>query len=86
MKRVEGGRVVETLPRSQLVAVQTPQAFRRRAAGGARGRRRGGERLRLARRGRGGRVTVVPGDARLLKVTTPEDLALVESWLAAERS
>ena len=31
----------------------------------------------------GGRVQVVEGDARLLKVTTPEHLALVESWLAA---
>ena len=29
----------------------------------------------------GGRVTVVAGDPRLLKVTTAEDLALVESWL-----
>ena len=29
----------------------------------------------------GGRVAVVEGDRRLLKVTTPEDLALVESWL-----
>jgi 2-C-methyl-D-erythritol 4-phosphate cytidylyltransferase len=29
---------------------------------------------------------VVLGDVRLLKVTTPEDLALVESWLAAERA
>jgi 2-C-methyl-D-erythritol 4-phosphate cytidylyltransferase len=33
---------------------------------------------------RGGRVLVVEGDPRLLKVTTPEDLALVESWLGAE--
>ena len=30
---------------------------------------------------RGGRVHVVEGDPRLLKVTTPEDLALVERWL-----
>ena len=29
----------------------------------------------------GGRVTVVEGDPRLLKVTTADDLALVESWL-----
>ena len=29
----------------------------------------------------GGRVTVVEGDRRLLKVTTADDLALVESWL-----
>jgi 2-C-methyl-D-erythritol 4-phosphate cytidylyltransferase len=29
----------------------------------------------------GGRVAVVEGDPRLVKVTTPADLALVESWL-----
>jgi 2-C-methyl-D-erythritol 4-phosphate cytidylyltransferase/2-C-methyl-D-erythritol 2,4-cyclodiphosphate synthase len=29
----------------------------------------------------GGRVAVVDGDPRLLKVTTQEDLRLVESWL-----
>jgi 2-C-methyl-D-erythritol 4-phosphate cytidylyltransferase len=29
----------------------------------------------------GGRVKVVPGDPRLLKVTTTEDLARVASWL-----
>ena len=30
----------------------------------------------------GGRVRIVEGDARLLKVTTPEDLELVERLLA----
>jgi 2-C-methyl-D-erythritol 4-phosphate cytidylyltransferase len=29
----------------------------------------------------GGRVKVVDGDRRLLKVTTADDLALVQSWL-----
>jgi 2-C-methyl-D-erythritol 4-phosphate cytidylyltransferase len=29
----------------------------------------------------GGRVKVVPGDPRLVKVTEPSDLELVESWL-----
>jgi 2-C-methyl-D-erythritol 4-phosphate cytidylyltransferase len=84
IKRVDGERVVETLPRGELRAVQTPQAF-------------AADVLRSALAGdvsaasdcasiveaRGGRVTVVPGDPRLLKVTTAEDLALVESWIAA---
>ena len=52
IKRVEGDGVVETLPRDELVAVQTPQAF---AAVGAprraRRRRRRRHRLRVARRG-----------------------------------
>ncbi len=30
---------------------------------------------------RGGRIRVVDGDLRLLKITTAADLALVESWL-----
>jgi len=30
---------------------------------------------------RGGRVRVVPGDRRLVKVTEPADLELVASWL-----
>ena len=82
VKRVEGDRVVETLPRGELAAVQTPQAFLTSI-------------LREALRddvanasdcaslveARGGRVKVVEGDRRLLKVTSPEDLAVVEAWL-----
>ncbi|TML32978.1 MAG: 2-C-methyl-D-erythritol 4-phosphate cytidylyltransferase [Actinobacteria bacterium] len=82
VKRVEGDRVVETLSRGELAAVQTPQAFLTSI-------------LREALRddvadasdcaslveARGGRVKVVEGDRRLLKVTSPEDLAVVEAWL-----
>ena len=84
VKRVDGERVVETLPRGELVAAQTPQAFT-------------AEVLRQALAGdvsaatdcaslveaRGGRVKAVAGDPKLLKVTDAEDLALVESWLVA---
>ena len=38
---------------------------------------------RRSSRRRGGRVRVVDGDRRLLKITTAADLALVESWLRA---
>ena len=82
VKRVEGDQVVETLPRENLVAVQTPQAFPadtlRRAVSGD---------LSSATdcaslvEGAGGRIKVVEGDPRLLKVTDADDLALVESWL-----
>jgi len=82
VKRVEGDRVVETLSRGELATVQTPQAFLTSI-------------LREALRddvanasdcaslveARGGRVKVVEGDRRLLKVTSPEDLAVVEAWL-----
>ena len=79
VKRVRGDAVVETLDRSQLVLVQTPQAFvtrvLREASGGE-----AGDCAALVE-ARGGRVKVVPGDERLRKVTTPADLELVASWL-----
>jgi 2-C-methyl-D-erythritol 4-phosphate cytidylyltransferase len=81
VKRVDRDRVLETLPRGELVGVQTPQAFvasvLRAAVDG------GGDASDCAAlvEARGGRVKVVPGDRRLLKVTTPEDLELVSAWL-----
>lgn len=82
VKRVDGRVVVETLERSSLVGAQTPQAFLasslRRAYSGELADAT--DCASLVERA-GGRVAVVAGDARLLKVTTPADLALVESWL-----
>jgi 2-C-methyl-D-erythritol 4-phosphate cytidylyltransferase len=82
LKRVAAdGAVGETVARDGLWAVQTPQAFladalRSAVAGG-------GEATDCAGlvEARGGRVKVVPGDPRLLKVTTADDLAKIESWL-----
>jgi 2-C-methyl-D-erythritol 4-phosphate cytidylyltransferase len=86
VKRVgDDGSITETLPRGELVAVQTPQAFvgdvLRDAVGGDVA---SASDCASLVEGRGGRVLVVEGDRRLLKVTTPEDLALVESWLDSE--
>ena len=83
VKRVEGEAVVETLPRASLVAVQTPQAFVATVLAAAVASDDQGTDCASLVEARGGRVKVVPGDPRLLKVTTPEDLALVESWLDA---
>jgi 2-C-methyl-D-erythritol 4-phosphate cytidylyltransferase len=83
VKRVHDGVVVETPPRDRLVAVQTPQAFSApvlRAA--ARGE--GSDCASLVEAA-GGRVRVVAGDERLLKVTTPADLERVAGWLASEQ-
>jgi 2-C-methyl-D-erythritol 4-phosphate cytidylyltransferase len=83
VKRIDGEQVVETLPRGELVAVQTPQAFvasvLREAVVGEVSSASDCASLVEAR---GGRVKVVEGDRRLLKVTDSEDLALVEAWLA----
>jgi 2-C-methyl-D-erythritol 4-phosphate cytidylyltransferase len=85
VKRAEGDAVGETVDRAGLHAVQTPQAFvaealRRALAGG-------GDATDCAGlvEAAGGRVRLVEGDRRLLKVTTPADLAFVETLLAAER-
>ena len=82
VKRVEADRVVETLRRDDLVAVQTPQAFLadvlRRAVGGDVSAATDCAALVEAQ---GGRVKVVEGDPRLRKVTDADDLALVETWL-----
>jgi 2-C-methyl-D-erythritol 4-phosphate cytidylyltransferase len=79
VKRVRSDEVVETLDRDGLVASQTPQAFLadalRRAADGE-----GSDCASLVE-ARGGRIKTVPGDRRLLKITSPEDLELVASWL-----
>ena len=82
IKRVRGDEVVETLVRDELVAAQTPQAFAadvlRNALGGDVA---GASDCAALVEAAGGRVRTVPGDPRLLKITTAEDLALVESWL-----
>jgi 2-C-methyl-D-erythritol 4-phosphate cytidylyltransferase len=75
------GEVVETVDRSGLVAVQTPQAFvadvlRRALAGDG-----SGTDCSAFVEAAGGRVRIVEGDPRLLKVTTADDLAVVETLL-----
>jgi 2-C-methyl-D-erythritol 4-phosphate cytidylyltransferase len=82
LKRVgEDGAIVETVLRDGLWAVQTPQAFPAdvlRAAVES-----GAEATDCAAlvEARGGRVKVVAGDPRLLKVTTVDDLEKIAGWL-----
>ena len=82
IKRVDRGAVVETVDRTGLVGAQTPQAFLlpslRSAYAGDVGTATDCASLVEAR---GGRIRVVEGDPRLVKVTTRADLELVTSWL-----
>lgn len=82
LKRADDdGTVQETVDRSGLYAVQTPQAFLTavlRAAFAA--ELDASDCAGLVERN-GGRVKLVEGDPRLLKITTPSDLAFVESLL-----
>ncbi|MET0939021.1 MAG: 2-C-methyl-D-erythritol 4-phosphate cytidylyltransferase [Gaiellaceae bacterium] len=86
IKRVEGGKVAETLARDDLVAAQTPQAFvadvlRAALAGDVGGASDCASLVEAA----GGRVKVVDGDPRLLKVTTQQDIRFVETLLVDDR-
>lgn len=82
LKRVDGGVVRETVPREDLVAVQTPQAFLapvlRACVDSTQAATTDCASLVEAA---GGRVAVVAGDERLLKVTTRADLERVALWL-----
>ena len=87
IKRVQDGRVVETLDRSVLFAAQTPQGFRISLLLAAYQKAEADaatvtdEAMAVERLG--APVAVVPGSARNRKLTTPEDLAWAESELAA---
>ena len=76
VKRVDGDRVVETLPRGELRAVQTPQAFVAPVlrAAYADGDLHAATDCASLVEARGGRVKIVPGDPRLAKITDAADL------------
>ena len=85
IKTVDGaGNVTGTVDRATLVAVQTPQAFRADVL------RRAHEQAgpdatddAVLVESLGGRVRVVPGDPRNLKITAPDDLGAAERLLAS---
>jgi 2-C-methyl-D-erythritol 4-phosphate cytidylyltransferase len=86
VKRVDAaGGVLETLDRSQLWAVQTPQVFRRSALDraldvpAAELARATDDAWLIARAG--GRVIVVAASDENVKVTTPRDLLIAELLL-----
>jgi 2-C-methyl-D-erythritol 4-phosphate cytidylyltransferase len=85
VKVVENGTVLETLDRTKLHAVQTPQAFRLGLLRGIYAEPE--ERLRgvtddasLVERA-GGRILIVEGEKTNIKLTSPEDLILAEAIL-----
>jgi 2-C-methyl-D-erythritol 4-phosphate cytidylyltransferase len=83
VKRVEGDRVIETVPRDGLVVVQTPQAFRadalRRAHAAANDRDASDDAMLVERAG--GLVRIVAGESRNLKITVPDDLEVAASLI-----
>jgi 2-C-methyl-D-erythritol 4-phosphate cytidylyltransferase len=81
LKRVSGDRVVETLPRDDLVVVQTPQAFRAEALRGAHAGGADGSDDAVLVEAAGGVVQIVPGESRNLKITVAGDLELAATLL-----
>jgi 2-C-methyl-D-erythritol 4-phosphate cytidylyltransferase len=85
VKRARDGDIVETLDRSDLWAIQTPQAFRRAALERALDvddatLAEATDDAWLVERA-GGTVRVVEGPPENLKVTTPHDLRIAEDLL-----
>jgi 2-C-methyl-D-erythritol 4-phosphate cytidylyltransferase len=83
LKRVDGPRVIETLPRVGLVAVQTPQGFRADALRRAHQDDDDATDDAALVEAAGGRVVVVAGEPSNLKITTVADLPLAEAILEA---
>lgn len=85
VKRVAGSEVLETVERTDLVAVQTPQGFPRdelvAAYAAARDDHTDDAALFAAA---GYAVTTVAGDARSFKITTPDDLHRAELLLGPD--
>jgi 2-C-methyl-D-erythritol 4-phosphate cytidylyltransferase len=81
VKRAHDGVVAETLSRDELVAVQTPQAFVASVLRAALARGEEGTDCASLVEAAGGRVKVVRGDERLVKITTRADLERVATWL-----
>jgi 2-C-methyl-D-erythritol 4-phosphate cytidylyltransferase len=89
IKQVEGRRVTATPDRSTLWHAQTPQAFPRdmllnayRGAAGEDERNAQTDDAGLVAR-QGGRVVMVEGSPRNIKVTRPDDVRIAEALLAA---
>jgi 2-C-methyl-D-erythritol 4-phosphate cytidylyltransferase len=85
LKEVDDKDIVsQTLPRDHCVAVQTPQGFVAKALREAHASLEGSYTDDAGMiEDNGGRVIVIPGDPRNMKVTFPEDLAVVRALVAA---
>ncbi len=73
--------VVATIERTDLVTVQTPQAFRRGPLVDAHAGRNDATDDAALVEAAGGRVVAVAGEERNLKITGPDDVARLEAWL-----
>jgi 2-C-methyl-D-erythritol 4-phosphate cytidylyltransferase len=82
IKRVDGSIVIGTVDRDELVAVQTPQAFRVSRLRGAHASGSDATDDAALVEATGGTVVVVPGDPGNVKITLERDLLALEALLA----
>ena len=87
LKKAADGVVEETVARDDLWRVQTPQAFLANALREAHASAPDDQATDDAAliEARGGRVVIVPGDERNIKITTPADLELAEALMLGTR-
>jgi len=88
IKRVEGRSIKGTVDRQNLYGAQTPQSFRADVLKKAYEKAfkdgfYGTDDAMLVER-TGGKVTVIEGDYRNIKITTPEDLIIAEALMRAQ--
>ena len=85
VKRVSAGIVTETIPREELVTVQTPQAFRAEALRKAHASGLDATDDAALLEAIGATVQVVAGEATNTKLTAPEDLERAAAFLVESR-
>jgi len=83
VKLIQGDKILETLDRTKIRRVQTPQGFSYQVLKMALSRARdeeyyGTDEAALVER-MGGEVFLVDGDPKNIKITTPEDLRIAEA-------
>jgi 2-C-methyl-D-erythritol 4-phosphate cytidylyltransferase/2-C-methyl-D-erythritol 2,4-cyclodiphosphate synthase len=88
LKKTAGDAIIGTVDREHLWRAQTPQAFRRDRLEAAwtnwPAEETPTDDCAVVERD-GGKVVVVEGDARLMKLTFPEDFAMAEALIASDR-
>jgi len=85
LKLIEGNTILDTLDRTKIRRVQTPQGFSYQVLKTALNRARdedyyGTDEATLVEK-MGGSVTLVEGDFRNIKITTPDDMHIVEALI-----
>lgn len=81
IKRVVDDKVVETIDRRELVAVQTPQAFKAESLRRAHSTMANATDDAMLVEAVGGTVVVVPGDPSNIKITHPPDMAVAAAFM-----